>query len=92
MSTIDPRKTLNNLLAKGFQKDNRDHHFLELFVNGKLILHTKISYNSSDIDNHLIKMMAHQCKITRSQFLDLVQCPLSKEGYLELLDQQGFLN
>jgi len=92
MSTLDPRKTLSNLLSKGFQVDNRDHHFLRLIVKGKLVLHTKISHNSGDIDNYLIKCMAHQCKVTKSQFIDLAQCPLSEKEYLEILEKQGYLN
>jgi hypothetical protein len=92
MSTLDPRKTLSNLLSKGFQKDNRDHQFLGFFIKDKLVLHTKISHNSGDIDNYLIKRMASQCKLTKSQFIDLAQCPLSEKEYLEILEKQGYLN
>jgi predicted RNA binding protein YcfA (HicA-like mRNA interferase family) len=92
MATLDPRKTLNNLLSKGFQQDNKNHKFLRFSVKGKMVLHTKISHNSGDLDNYLIKSMASQCKLTKSQFIDLAQCPLPGQEYLNILEKQGFLN
>jgi hypothetical protein len=33
--------------------------------------------------------MAKQCFLTNSEFVDLMQCPLSREQYEEILRQKG---
>jgi hypothetical protein len=35
--------------------------------------------------------MARQCSLTKKQFLDLLDCPLSREEYEKLLEQAGKL-
>lgn len=94
MAVIDAKKTYKNLLKKGFDDaDNKssDHKWLELFHNGKLILHTKISHGGTDLGNYLIKQMSQQCKLTKDEFIDLANCPMSKEQYFEILKHNGYI-
>jgi hypothetical protein len=94
MSALDAKKTYQNLKKKGFVDSTRksvDHKYLELFHEGKYVTHTKISHNSGDLDNYLIKQMAVQCKLDKREFLDLANCPLSEEDYLSILDKKGLL-
>jgi hypothetical protein len=94
MSVLDAKKTYQNLKKKGFvesTKKSPDHKYLELYHEGKYVTHTKISHNSSDLDNYLIKQMAIQCKLDKSDFIDLANCPLSKKDYLAILDKKGML-
>lgn len=95
MNTLDPKKTYRNLKKKGFSdtvNNSSDHKYLELFHNNKLVLHTKISHSNEDIRKHLIKMMSFQCNLTKSEFIDLANCPLTKENYLEILENKGLLD
>lgn len=93
MASIDSDKATKNLLKKGFQKSNGDHRRLEFFHDGKFVLHTKVSHGGKhDLDDYLIKQMAAQCKLEKVKFLDLVRCPLSKEGYLKILRDQKLLS
>lgn len=95
MSVLDPRKTYNNLKRKGFIESinkSPDHKRLEFFYEGKFILSTKLSHNNQDIDNYLIKQMSYQCNLDKSDFFDLVNCPLSKEEYIQILEQKGLLD
>jgi predicted RNA binding protein YcfA (HicA-like mRNA interferase family) len=93
MAAISTKETVKNLRKKGFEQVAGDHRYLVLLYKGKEVLHTKVSRGSKkDIDDYLIKQMSYQCKLDKKQFLDLARCPLSKEAYLELLKQQGFVD
>lgn len=94
MSVLDPKKTYNNLKKKGFidaENKSVDHKRLELFHEGKFILSTKISHCNNDIRDPLIKQMSFQCKLNKSDFMDLCKCPLSKEAYFKKLEEMGLL-
>jgi len=91
MSVIDSKTTLRNLKKKGFVESNKDHKYLHLYHNDKFVLCTKISHGSSDIREDLIRAMAFQCALSKSEFIDLVKCPLSKEAYLVILEKKGLL-
>lgn len=89
MSVLDAKKTHQNLLSKGFVSKKGDHKFLEYYHNGKLILHTKISHGEKELEDFHIGMMKRQCKLEKKEFIDLANCPLSAEAYLEILKQNG---
>ena len=92
---LDKKKALRNLKSKGFMiavHKSIDHHYLEFYHNDLLILYTKISHGSKkDIDDYLIKQMSVQCKISKSEFAELVNCTLSQEQYTLLLIEKGFI-
>lgn len=94
MSVLDPKETYRNLKKKGFvdaENKSVDHKRLELIHDGKYILSTKISHCNGDIKDPLIKQMSFQCKLNKSEFMDLCKCQLSKDGYLEKLGEMGLL-
>jgi hypothetical protein len=92
---LDKKKALKNLKSKGFQISKHksvDHHYLEFFHNDIFILYTKISHGSKkDIDDYLIKQMSDQCKLSKSEFAELVNCTLSAQGYIDILEQKDYL-
>lgn len=91
MASLKGKKTLNNLLNKGFLKSNKDHKFLEFWHNGRYVLQTFCSHNGQDIDDYLIAKMKKQCHLDKQQFLDLANCPLSQEEYVRILIKNGTL-
>lgn len=94
MSALDPNKTYRNLKKKGFIDSIRksdDHRFLELYHNGKYVLHTKLSHGNKDLDDYLIKQMSLQCKLSKNEFIDLACCPLSKSTFLKILKDKDLL-
>ncbi|MGE4308916.1 hypothetical protein [Bacteroides sp.] len=92
---LSKKKAYKNLKKKGFvDSPNKsvDHKYLDYLVDGKLILYTKVSHGSEeDLREPLIKQMSTQCKLTKQQFCDLVNCPLSAEKYKQILEEQGEL-
>ena len=95
MSVLDPKKTYQNLKKKGFVDSTTksvDHKRIEFFYNEKFVLSTKISHNSKDLDNYLIKQMSVQCHLDKNDFMDLAKCPMSKDEFIQILAQQGLLD
>lgn len=94
MSALDAKKSYNNLKNKGFEvayNKSNDHKRLDFFHNGKWILCTKISHSNDDIRDALIHQMAHQCKLSKTDFMNLCNCPLSREEYLKKLENLELL-
>ncbi len=91
MPVLDAKKTYQNLLSKGFKATKGDHKYLEYYFNGKLILHTKISHGEKELQDFHIGMMKRQCKLEKKEFLDLANCPLSAEDYLNILKEAGII-
>jgi DNA-binding transcriptional regulator YiaG len=92
---LDKNKALKNLKKKGFSPANNksvDHHYLEFYHNDVMILYTKISHGSKkDIDSYLIKQMSEQCKLSKTEFAELVNCTLSEKGYIDILIEKGII-
>jgi hypothetical protein len=54
---------------------------------------TKTSHTPKmkSIGDDLLGKMAKQCCLTKTQFLELVDCPLDRRGYEAILETQGLL-
>jgi hypothetical protein len=79
---LESSKALKSLKKKGFEEKNTHHKILEYSLDGKFILHTRISHGANhDLSNYHVAQMAKQCKLSKKEFVDLVQCPLSKSDY-----------
>lgn len=88
----DAREVGTNLERKGFTTSQGDHVFYRLFVNGKNTgIRTKISHGEREIGDGLLGQMAKQTCLVKKEFLELVDCPMTSERYLELLRERGHL-
>jgi hypothetical protein len=84
----------SGLLRKGFQraKPGADHNYFvyRTLAGQKARASTHTSHGKGfDIDDNLLAQMARQCGLTKKQFLELLDCPLVREGYEEILRQAG---
>jgi predicted RNA binding protein YcfA (HicA-like mRNA interferase family) len=79
----DKRKVEQALLRKGFKQDDTHHHFfLYRTEQGQLTsIRTRTSHSSKELNSYLLSAMAKQCHLANDQFLDLVDCPLSRTEY-----------
>jgi hypothetical protein len=73
----------SGLRAKGFQKSDGDHHYFIYYdlCGKKTPVKTKTSHSGRDLDDSLLGMMARQVRLSKRQFLDLLDCPLSRQDY-----------
>jgi len=86
-----------SLLKKGFRPTHprSDHnYFVYADVSGKKAIgtRTKTSHGRGfDLNDYLLAQMARQVSLTKKQFLELVDCPLSREDYEKVLKAAGKL-
>ncbi|MGK7920975.1 MAG: hypothetical protein AB4080_13305 [Trichodesmium sp.] len=84
-----------SLLAKGFRLNQTHHHYFIYYdqEGKKTTIKTKTSHTGKikDIPDNLLAKMAKQCHLTKSEFLALIDCPLSREEYENQLYEQGVL-
>lgn len=85
-----PRKRTDvekGLLNKGFQIKEGDHHYFTYFntQGKKTAVFTKTSHSHNEISTGLIALMAKQCKVPKQTFEKLIDCPLSRVDYENLL-------
>lgn len=92
MASFTEDKVIKALKKKGFVKVEKTNHTFYCLEdqNGKRTqIRTFVSRNGQDINDYLISNMAKQVKLSKTQFLDLINCPLSYEKYIEILSEQG---
>ncbi len=65
------------------------HNYGWLVVNGKKILRVHYSHGKGDIPGKVTNKIRGQLKLSREDFKDLIDCPLSYEGYIKILKQKG---
>lgn len=86
-----------SLLKKGFKPTHpgSDHNwFVYADASGKKAIgaRTKTSHGRGfDLDDSLLAQMARQVGLTKKQFLELVDCPLTRDDYEKLLKTAGKL-
>ncbi|NLG32531.1 MAG: hypothetical protein GX550_03330 [Syntrophomonadaceae bacterium] len=94
---MNPRKrdeVINALLRKGFvRSDDKDHikFFYTNQAGEKTRVWTKISRGKkhSEIGRPNLGHMAKQCKLSNENFGRLLDCPLSREDYEDMLIEAG---
>jgi hypothetical protein len=91
MVSIKTNDILHGLEKKGFVRSAKgDHVHLVLYLGDKkTLIRTKVSHGSNEIDDHLIGLMSWQLKLDRKKFIDLINCPLTLDAYLQELHVQG---
>jgi hypothetical protein len=91
----DKRKIENSLEYKGFQKNERHHHFFVYYTQEgkKTQIMTKTSHTQKKktISEPLLNQMARQCKLTSSEFLDFIDCPMDQNKYESILKEKNLL-
>ena len=84
----DARKVRKGLLNKGFRESEGDHKFYTFHtVQGlKTSVYTKMIHSADELSDSLLGMMARQVKLSKKDFLSLVDCSITHEAY-----QQQFI-
>lgn len=89
MVVFKPREVESALKKKGFKRIDTHHKYYHLFVNDKAVgIYTKVSHGQREISDFLIKCMAHEIGIEKSEFVDVIRCPISKEELVRILREK----
>jgi hypothetical protein len=76
------------LLDKGMTVDENHHHMFRKQVEGVTTLVTRMSHSGHEIPDNLAKRMANQCCLQLREFWQLVDCPLSEDGWDRLTTER----
>jgi hypothetical protein len=68
--------------------ERKGHKYYELYVQGKLITMFGVRRASKETGHGHLPKALH---ITQKQCRDLSDCPLSKDAYLQIMREKGFL-
>lgn len=86
-------KLVSALKSKGFAQAAGDHVYLIYYTRDgqKTAVKTKTSHTPKmkDIPDNLISQMAKQCKLSRAEFLGVVDCPIDRDDLESLLRDRG---
>lgn len=52
-------------------------------------MYTKISHGQSTVDDWLLGRMAHQVRLSKREFLALIECSLGGDGYARQMVERG---
>ena len=89
----DKRKIEEALLKKGFNDREGDHHFFiyHTLQGKKSSIRTKTSHTPKmkEISDGILAQMAKQCRLNKQDFMNLIDCPLSREQYEVRLIEKG---
>lgn len=84
------------LAKKGFAQSNNDHMKFTYFnsIGKKTQVWTKISRGSGhkDITVSNLSRMARQCKLSNTDFERLLDCPLDRDTYEDMLISHGIIS
>ena len=92
----DRSDILSSLTSKGFelQQGKRDHDVL-FFTHKGLVqaVYTKLSRGSKrkTVGDSLLGRMSRQLKISRKEFDELVDCPMTANDYQQVLRSNGVI-
>ncbi len=90
MATVRTRDADRALTGKlGFEKVETHHHVYRLWLDGKLAVRTYISHGERELSSFHVSQMAKQMRLQASEFVDAVDCPLSREEYYRLLRERS---
>jgi S-adenosylhomocysteine hydrolase len=74
--------------------DDRDHQVFLLVIEGRVIARTKLSRGSEKyktLGDDLVRKMAQQLRVSMPVFRELESCTKSRDDYLQVLREHGFL-
>jgi len=96
MSASRPKQAIEKALQdKGFCTKPGDHNYFVYHTeDGKktrVVTKTSHGRKPKTISGDLLAFMARQCKLKNDEFLSLVDCPLTRPLYEEILNEKDLL-
>ncbi len=93
MSSVPSREIDRALVKKGFVRENSKDRIYRLWAAGKPTrVKTILSHASNmDYDDHLLSQVGREMRLSKKELLQFVECTLSQEGYVDLLEERGWV-
>ena len=71
-------------------KNTGDRH-ARFYEGGKLVLTTMRSFGSGNLDGNIPHKIRQQMKLNEDQFSRLIDCPLKRPEYVDILRKKGLV-
>lgn len=85
------KEKIESKLGVKFSK-NRSHHLSGLIkIDGIIVCKIKVPKGRDYISPGVQEDIFTRMRINIEQFANLINCPLKREGYIEILREKGFL-
>lgn len=89
MPVLKTRRVDRALVGKlGFEKTEKHHLVYRLWLEDRLVARTYISHGERELSAFHVGQMARQMRLDTAEFVDAVNCPLTREGYHRILRQR----
>lgn len=88
MSSLNKSKVKRALKKKlTCEIENTHHQYFNIIIDGKFVTHTWISHGSKpkDLDDYLLRKMAHQLGVSKSEFIEFCRCTIEGEDFEKLI-------
>jgi predicted deacetylase len=72
----------------GFEKTETHHHVYRLWLEGRLVARTYISHGGRELSRYYVSQMAKQLRLRTAEFVDAVNCPLTRSDYYRILRER----
>lgn len=83
-------KQVERIYEKLGMEITKTHHKLAFFAyNGKIVIKTRLSNGSGDAK--AADKIRQDFRLNEKDFCDLRDCPLDKDGYVNILKQKGII-
>ncbi|ADG05631.1 conserved hypothetical protein [Kyrpidia tusciae DSM 2912] len=83
----------SSLEKKGFHRKYTDHEYFIFYFQGKKTsIRTKLSLGIKEVGDAILNRMAQQLHLSRKDFNNLIQCPLTYDHYIAILKEKGILD
>jgi len=94
MTTYKVKDICSALKKKGFSENRKSHHVYYIFYdNGKKTeVYTFISHGESEYGDMLLSKVKRQLGLQKAELGELIECPMSREQYRDLLIERGYIN
>ena len=89
MAILKSRDVDRALIGKlGLEKTETHHHVYRLWLDGELVIRTYVSHGQRDLSAYNISQMAKQMRLRPDEFMDAVNCPLSRDDYHRIVRER----
>jgi len=83
-------------VARIFEKLRLDvrstkHRYGWFIFEGKKVLRVHYSHGKGDVPGRVTDKIRSQLKLTRKDFRELIECPMSFEDYIAVLKRKGYI-
>lgn len=68
-----------------------DHVRADLYVDDRLVVRTRRSHGSGKLDGQIPSKIRQQMHLNEAEFQRAIECPMSRQEYLQLLGRKGKL-